>query len=526
TKSKPTQDVLDTLQQKKENERERIHQDYLKQGWPADAAKIFASEAIGKSPQRADEPTLRCYYILRQAGLPADMALKELNAMPFKPRKDVTDGYEARAKSLPALQYDDERIRLFCAARVLGKSEPSAQSIAKFGPYYLQLEQAGKVHEVRALLDDYRVSYSPLSFPRLVARVPEDSMKKLGSGSFNTVSSLTLNGKQYAFKPFLSNQDLRDAEAAAKKRGDNAPGRVSLAGDLAAVDENRHFPELRHIAVVRTAKALGLDGPDGVIGDAVVAMINGKPGLLMELAPGKPANQWFYYDDKLAPNQRPEDKRVAELVTRHAAALKDPARAQATRRMLGIYAVRFGKNGEIYLTGTGVSRNPAQDKQRFESPSYRRAMANVQLLTFIMNQADLHLGNLFVAPPATPDGEWKLTIIDADDAGGKRDARHWGPDDKKSYLLVNQPKYLSAESVATMGTKAFEARLKNLDDDLAGSFSAEERKAIKERTIAVRESVKVKAAKVPVDDAEWAIKKLINPANSMTAKFRGITPNA
>ncbi|MDO9217096.1 MAG: hypothetical protein Q7U14_07470, partial [Lacisediminimonas sp.] len=75
-------------------------------------------------------------------------------------------------------------------------------------------------------------------------------------------------------------------------------------------------------------------------------------------------------------------------------------------------------------------------------------------------------------------------------------------------------------------TKAFEARLKNLDDDLAGSFSAEERKAIKERTIAVRESVKVKAAKVPVDDAEWAIKKLINPANSMTAKFRGITPNA
>lgn len=526
TRTKATQDVLENLQQKKENQRETIRQGYLKQGWPAQAAKLFASEAIGKSPQKADEPTLRCYYILRQAGLPADMALKELNALPVKPGKDATDAFKAKAKSLPALRYDEDRIRLFCAARVLGKSEPSAQSIAKMGPYYLQLEQAGKVHEVRALLDEYRVSHSPLSFPRIVATVPEASMKELGSGSFNTVSSFTLDGQQYAFKPFLSRQELRKAEIAAHIRGDDAPDRVSLAGDLAAVDEDRHFPELRHIAVVRAAKALGLDGPDGVIGDAVVAIINGKPGLLMERAPGKPANQWFYYDNKLVPNTRPEDRKVAELVTRHAAALKDPVRAEDTRKMLGIYAVRFGSHGDIYLTGTGVSRNPTEDKQRFESPSYRRAMANAQLLTFIMNQADLHLGNLFVAPPATPDGEWKLTIIDADDAGGKRDARYWGSAAKESYLLVNQPKYLSAESVATMDKKAFEARMKNLDDDLAGSFTAEERKAIRERTTAVRESVKIKAAKVPVDDAEWASKKLRNPANSMTAKFSGIKLDA
>ncbi len=526
SRSVATQNVLDKLNQKKKDEQRNLIQGYLDQGWREDAAKRFASEAIGTSAQKNDKPTLQCYDILRKGGLDADRALAAASTalanMGGKPVTDVTNAFLAEAKVNPVLQYDTERIEVYCAARLLGHSTARAQSIAKMGPFYLQAEQAGTVDNVRALLDEYRVSYSPLSFPRIVASVPQASMKILGSGTFNTVSSLTLNGEAYAFKPFLSNQELHDAQAAAKKWGTDAPDRVSLAGELAAVDENRHFPELRHIAVVRAAKALGLDGPEGVIGDAVVAIINGKPGLLMTLAPGERANQTYYYDDYLTPVRGPEEEKVFKLVTKHAAQLQDPVCAAATRKMLGIHSVRFGPYGAIYLTGTGASRDPARDQQKFESPSYRKAMANVQLLTFIMNQADLHLGNLLVEPPANPDEKWRLKIIDADDAGGKRDARYWGDTAKESYLLVNQPKYLSAESVATMGTKSFEARMKNLDDDLAGDFSQEERKAIKERTAAVRESVKTKAAKVPVDDAEWASKKLINPANSMTAKFRGI----
>ena len=92
--------------------------------------------------------------------------------------------------------------------------------------------------------------------------------------------------------------------------------------------------------------------------------------------------------------------------------------------------------------------------------------------------------------------------------------------------MVNQPKYLSAESVATMSTEAFKAQMKNLDDDLTGYLPTEECEAITMRTTAVQKSlttkVKAKAAKVLTTDAEWAAKKLRNPANSMAAKFRGI----
>ncbi len=87
------------------------------------------------------------------------------------------------------------------------------------------------------------------------------------------IAPRTNQERQFAFKP--SSPDRK----------------IGLGCLLTEIDDDGFYPEMRNIAAVAVARTLGLIGENGVMGDAFMGVVDGKLGILMQVAPGwKPQN--------------------------------------------------------------------------------------------------------------------------------------------------------------------------------------------------------------------------------------------
>ncbi len=158
---------------------------------------------------------------------------------------------------------------------------------------------------------------------------------------------------------------------------------------------------------------LNLCGKDGVIGDACVAIIDGEPGLLMDLADGEPGYT-FYSEREL----NPDSAVYRQLSNAREALLQDPEKLNQTCSELGLHAIFFDDDA-IQVSGSADHPESSTGAAvRAASGSYQREMNRAQLVLYLRNASDAHGENMLLSERA---GVYALTLIDCVECMGAHD---------------------------------------------------------------------------------------------------------
>ncbi|MDB5799019.1 MAG: hypothetical protein JWP36_2921 [Paucimonas sp.] len=481
---------------------------------PDDLLERFASESFVDAPSRSDEE-IRAYSLLRLGGLNESAAEDVVKTQGAGVSASQFQEFFAEAGRNRFLKYDFEAAALYCAARALGDSPARAVLAARNGPLYLESSMGTNGMsrtKIRTILRNYGLPTSPMLFPR---RVLDARMDVLGAGSFSTVYKVTVDGSPKAFKPFILPKDQEEDT-------------ISQHGLKIGLSKSKHFAGLRHIAVVRAQQAMGLTGDDAVVGHAEIAIINGEPGLLMDLAEGGSFKQpWF---DEAVLEDSPHDGAylVALQLAKFKAALENPETRDAQLKLLGIYDFHTDENGDHVLTGTA----PPPEPGRYRDAGFKKAMSNAQYLAFIMNIADLHLGNLYLS--RRDDGSYKITMIDLGDSLGRRDIRHLlvrGINITETYRLAQDPRYVDQTLVDTVQRQRCQDLLANLEAEMKGCLDQDEINGISDRISWVESNRSdaeygPKTTKVLDGARAWTTVKMRGPTKSWVGKWRGVNIDA
>lgn len=356
---------------------------------------------------------------------------------------------------------------LFVCARMLGKSVGEANYCSRCGPKYLILERRNELFLVQNALKHHGISQSPISFPRKIVQVK--SMETLGKGSFNKVYKITWQGKEWAWKP---------------ARKDTQP---SFQATMRGIHPDAHFPVESNLLGAWVDNSLAQESGDPAsrsIGQTMVALVNGKPGLLMEIAQGSDerlgahaVRRKVYEDDLLT--QKLEA--LSQTLPRFKDQLRDPCVQEAVCKLLGLTALSFDEQDELIYSGTFVDAVQAPiDASLFSDPEFLKHASDALIGLDISGASDLHTGNCKVGP----DGH-TVSFYDLDDAGAAVEVKQAleRSADVQHHRLFMPPVtlYCSKARCAALLSDGFARRMQRLQKDLAGHYPQNRLKALVQR---------------------------------------------
>ncbi len=396
------------------------------------------------------------------ANTPANIATsRPANAAPpsttVKPATlEQAEQYRLEAAEFDEIRNDPERERAYAAHRLTGQSKEQARLLCKFGLHFFRCSLPRRA-ELRTLLDQYGVSRSPLCWPRREVRLPcaLDDCPVLGKGTFNKVFALSLDGEDYAFKPFK--------KVAERKKGE---AQISHGGALLGLQEASFHPELRNMVAVQLADALGLLGPEGIVDEACIAIVNGVPGLLSRRVHGKPTAHGNWWHRKFD-NQTTEAKLALWALDEDSKAIQACADPAENLHALGlVQAVR--RPDHVRLTAARGKRSNKAAK-RFESLAFNLDMARAQVFIWLANLTDHHPGNILHERRGKRDG---IKLIDLDEgfAPLRPDQLKFGnPEDAWILADLALPILsLPASLKSTLMSEACQLRLARILDEAKG----------------------------------------------------------
>lgn len=346
---------------------------------------------------------------------------------------------------------------LYVCARMLGKSPDDANHCSRCGPKYLLLESSDELPRIQDTLIRHGISQSPMSFPRKIIKVKD--METLGKGSFNKVYRISWQGKQWAWKP---------------ARKDSEP---SYHAVMRGIHPNAHFPVESNLLAAWVDKSLAEESADPSsrgIGETMVALVNGKPGLLMEIAQGS--------DDRLGAHavrrKVTKDPLLAHQLGRYKDQLHNPCVQEAVCKLLGLTALSFDADGELIYSGTYVDDSDARiDENLFRDPAFLKNASDALLGLDISGASDVHTGNCKVGP--------KPVFFDHDDAGAVLEVKQAleRSDDVQHLRLFMPPVslYLSQARRDALLSDGFARRMRRLQKDYAGHYPENRLKALEQR---------------------------------------------
>ncbi|MDO8298292.1 hypothetical protein, partial [Lacisediminimonas sp.] len=471
-----------------------------KNAWSARLSSTpHAQEEFMKSSSVDDKKRLT-YCVLREAGLPPKLAAERSRGLPPE-KSGASYAHWKGAKANPDLKHDDSRVKVYCAMRALGYSKSRAAEECKFGPYFLQAQLENKTEGVNKMLAEYGLDNSSLTYPRMAINVSSDDMPVIGSGAINTIYKIQVDGKFYAFKPSTPSHE----------KDENA---ISPAGQIAGIQYEKHFPELRHISTVKIGQALGCSGKDGVIGDAFVAIVNGKPGLMMDLVPGSEDAPKMILDQALPKSHK---------LYKYKKSLDDPKKFKQICKKFGYHSIK-NVNGVLIVS---ASQSNELSKAKYASPTYRRSMLDLQLLGYLANTADAHGRNILSHKDENDD--WHAVLIDCDDSLGEKNKSNatvgqFNVSGMAAFFGVPRPTAAMKESADRLADTEFDERIDSLKTDLhASAFPKSQIDAMDKRINLLRENLKADGdTEIISSDERLSGKKFGNPRKWTIARNLGM----
>lgn len=472
-------------------------------GASPDDARQYACEDIPIVPGKPEQQA-RLDYCLGRAG-----GLSVSEAIDFCGRQSASNGAHFReAKLLPNAASDPSVKVNYCLLRAQGNSVEIAAEWASIGP-------GGGASLVRSDIDNIKNVYlqgaklelRPGNFPRFVGNsIPAPDGKKilLGEGIFNQVElvriidPLTRQERNFAFKPSQPNPS------------------IGRSGQLTGIAKEGFAPENRNLAAVAVARTLGLLGENGVTGDAFMGIVDGRLGLFMEVAPGKPMAKPSR-DIRVDPRSNDYARLTKPSLKKQV--ISSPAVNLAQSNLLGVHSIRYDGNNVI-LTGSITDPNHPDNLEPFQNhdPSLKKAYSTVEIFHQLINEPDGHPGNLLVNKRV--DDSYAIRAIDQDQAFGAKSNVLLGPDNAyMAYFLPVRARYIGKELADRMCLPATRTAMA-----LAVSThltSQAEIDACMKRFDLIVESI-VKGYITVIDDSDsneiWRTVEMTNPRASLFAR--------
>jgi hypothetical protein len=365
----------------------------------------YAGEDIPLLAGKSEQQSRLAYCLGRTAGLD-DAAAKDFSAA-SSIASNVAHFHEAANLSNSA---SDPAARVnYCVLRAMDIDLDISEEWANIGPgggaaiYTHGIEKLTAIYQDQANLE-----LRPGVFPRFIGNaIPAPDGKKalLGTGQFNAVELLriidprTNQEREFAFKPSKPNAS------------------TGLGAHLSGIAAHACYPETRNLAAVAVAGALGLLGKDGVTGDAFMGIVDGRPGLLMEVAAGKPMAH-PNFNIRLNPDSSDYARLTHPLIKEQV--LADPAVARAQADILGVHSIRYDGD-DVILTGsvTDLKHPDTLEPYWNNDPSLKKAYARIEFFDRLINESDCHPGNIIVEKNKE-DGRYYARRIDLDQSFGSK----------------------------------------------------------------------------------------------------------
>jgi hypothetical protein len=400
-----------------------------------------------------------------------------------------------------AFTASDEQVFIFCLYRAQGCSAEEAGQNCRFGPYYLGLG-ADKRGEYMESVRKKGFSGCPLTFPRIDATVDEKTFEVLGSGLSNSVYKIEVSGRAYAWKPY--NPTVLPSGGAAHS----------------GITEKGYYPMESHMFALTIAKAMaGFDDSRCVVGEALPAIINDKPGLLMDIAPGSNRRLGTHvYREEIA-----RDSAQYRSCMRAKESFKNPHIYNTQCKIMRATAITFeGVDGkDLYITGPRTldgSTNHVKTEM-FENPGFLEDQFDVDLVCDLIGHTDKHVGNIFY------NGS-KFTLIDLDDTFGidkyEDIVKEEDASGKHFLLFLTAPvKYVSARSAECLQSAGFSKVVDAAIADLETiSYPAARITACVDRILDRKAGIEAKEIEVIKNPEDWLKIDISDPTASLAGRTK------
>lgn len=419
---------------------------------------------------------------------------------------------------------DDEK-SLYILHRLQGRDHATAEQGTRYGPLYL-VHRSQERAQVQDLLSAFGISASPLCYPRKQVLVPTP-MAELGKGMNNQVYKIRIDGKDWAWKP--ANPDALPG-----------PG-ASWCG----IAEEDYRPVESNMIAYKYAKALAPpDGRGCVVGETMVAIVNGEPGLLMEVAPGTEKLLGTHLYQQLLPDTTPgydSLKRLWPSIT------ADRKRYDAICKVHGVSGIEWNENDQKFYV-TGVDPAYPIHETLFKVPSFLKGLFDLNLVGSMIGWSDSHVGNIFIAGYTGDPETDKVTVrmIDPDDSGTVRDyadmlaattsAAEWtvayrNPDVEPVlihrdsvrhllYFMTPPVEFIDQATADALKSQHFELERQALNKDMKGHYPQERMDAINRRTDAYKAALDGGSIEVVETLDDWLYVPCNDPKTSLAGRMQ------